>query len=109
GPRPSKGRGARRARGGHGPRGARGAAPASTGNHGAATAWAARRLGLDAVVFAPGNASRAKLDLISSQGARIELAGGDFDEAKDEAARFARSHGLPFFEDGAEPAQYEGY
>ena len=35
--------------------------------------------------------------------------GADLDEAKDEARSFADARGLPFFEDGAEPAQFEGY
>ncbi|HYV40403.1 MAG TPA: pyridoxal-phosphate dependent enzyme [Thermoanaerobaculia bacterium] len=90
-------------------RGAKGVITASTGNHGAATAWAARRLGLDSTVYAPLSASRAKLAIVESLGARIRLAGKDLDEAKDEARDFARKSGLPFFEDGAEPAQYEGY
>lgn len=82
---------------------------ASTGNHGAATAWAAARLGLRAIVFAPPGAARAKLALIERFGGEIRLAGSDFDEAKREAARLATAEGLPFFEDGAERAQYEGY
>jgi len=90
-------------------RGAKGVITASTGNHGAATAWAGRRLGLDATVYAPLSASRAKLAIIESFGARTYLAGKNLDEAKDEARDLARKSGLPFFEDGAEPAQYEGY
>jgi threonine dehydratase len=90
-------------------RGAKGVITASTGNHGAATAWAGRRLGLDATVYAPLSASRAKLAIVESLGARIRLAGKDLDDAKDEARDFARRSGLPFFEDGAEPAQYEDY
>ena len=82
---------------------------ASTGNHGAATAWAAKRSGLSAVVFAPESASRAKLALIESLGADLRPAGCDLDEAKEKAMQFAEARGLPFFEDGAEPAQYEGY
>ena len=82
---------------------------ASTGNHGAATAWAAERLGLDAIVYAPESASEAKLALIRGLAAEIRLVGADMDEAKDEARRHAESAGLPLFEDGAEPAQYEGY
>ena len=82
---------------------------ASTGNHGAATAWAGRRLGLPVFVFAPDAASQTKLTLIRDQGAQIHQAGRDFDEAKTEGAGFASERGLPFFEDGAEPAQYEGY
>jgi threonine dehydratase len=89
--------------------GARSVVTASTGNHGAATAWAAERLGLAAVVYAPADAARAKLGLIEELGAEIRIAGADLDEAKDEARRRAAADGLPFFEDGAEPAQYEGY
>jgi threonine dehydratase len=90
-------------------RGAAGVVTASTGNHGAATAWAAARLGLHATVFAPVAASRAKLALIEAQGAQIQLMGRDFDETKEAARTFAGQEGVPFFEDGAEPAQYEGY
>jgi threonine dehydratase len=82
---------------------------ASTGNHGAATAWAAARLGLKARVYAPEGATQAKVDLIEQLGAEIHLVGSDFDTAKDEARRYAESAQLPLFEDGAELAQYEGY
>jgi threonine dehydratase len=82
---------------------------ASTGNHGAATAWAAARLGLRAVVYAPTGSARAKVALIERFGAELRLTGADLDEAKDEARGWAARHELPFFEDGAEPAQYEGY
>jgi threonine dehydratase len=82
---------------------------ASTGNHGAATAWAADRLGLKAVVYAPEAATQAKVALIEQLGAEIRLVGTDFDEAKDEGRRHAEVHGLPFFEDGAEMRQYDGY
>ena len=89
--------------------GARAVVTASTGNHGAATAWAARRVGLDAIVYAPATASSAKLALIGDDGAEIRQTGADLDEAKEEARAHASQQGLPFFEDGAEPAQYEGY
>jgi threonine dehydratase len=82
---------------------------ASTGNHGAATAWAAARLGLDAVVYAPEGAAQAKVGLIRELGAEIRLVGADLDAAKEEGRRHAARDGLPFFEDGAETAQYEGY
>ncbi|HEX4440256.1 MAG TPA: pyridoxal-phosphate dependent enzyme [Thermoanaerobaculia bacterium] len=90
-------------------RGARSVVTASTGNHGAAVAWSCRRVGLSAVVYAPEGASRAKLALIVAQGAEIRLIGRDLDAAKDEGVRFARAEGLPFFEDGIEPTQYDGY
>ena len=82
---------------------------ASTGNHGAATAWAAERLGLRAVVYAPQAASQAKVALVEDLGAELRLTGADLDEAKVEGRRWADERGLPFFEDGAEPEQYQGY
>lgn len=90
-------------------RGANAVVTASTGNHGAATAWAAQRVGLEAVVYAPEASSRAKLALIGGLGAELRLAGADLDEAKVEARRWAGEQRLPFFEDGAEPEQYHGY
>ena len=82
---------------------------ASTGNHGAATAWAAARLGLEAVVFVPEQASATKLARIADLGAEIRRAGADMDKAKELGREEAERRGAPFFEDGAEPAQYEGY
>ena len=89
--------------------GARAVVTASTGNHGAATAWAAERLGLDAIVFAPESTSRTKLARMEALGADVRLVGADVDVAKDAARAHAADAGLPFFEDGAEPAQFEGY
>jgi threonine dehydratase len=89
--------------------GAKAVVTASTGNHGAATAWAAQRTGLKAIVYVPEVASRAKLDLLESLGADLRHAGTDVDDAKDAARAHAERDGLPFFEDGAEPAQFDGY
>jgi threonine dehydratase len=82
---------------------------ASTGNHGAATAWAAKRLGLDAIVYVPHGASGVKLDRLRQLGADLRLEGSDLDEAKELGVAHAVERNLPFFEDGAEPAQYDGY
>ena len=82
---------------------------ASTGNHGAAVAWACRELGMRAMVYAPSGASLAKLAMIDRLGAEIRLIGTDLDFAKDEGKRFASEARLPFFEDGVEPTQFEGY
>jgi threonine dehydratase len=82
---------------------------ASTGNHGAATAWAARRAGARAIVFVPEEASAAKIALIEAQGAELRRAGVDMDEAKAAAKELADREGWFFFEDGAEPAQFDGY
>jgi threonine dehydratase len=82
---------------------------ASTGNHGAAVAWACRELGMRAMVYAPAGASLAKLALIDRLGAEVRLIGTDLDFAKDEGKRFAAESHLPFFEDGVEPTQFDGY
>ncbi len=89
--------------------GAAGVVTASTGNHAVATAWAAESLGLAATVFVPEGASRTKLAKLGGLGAELVVTGTDFDETKEHAARHAEDAGLPFFEDGAEPAQLDGY
>jgi threonine dehydratase len=89
--------------------GAEGVVTASTGNHGAATAWAAQRLGMRAVVFVPEEASEAKLGLLEQLGAELHRVGADLDESKELAREHATATDLPFFEDGAEPAQFDGY
>ena len=82
---------------------------ASTGNHGAATAWAAAQHDIRAIVFVPEGASRAKTALIERHGAELRYVGVDLDAAKDAARDYATGAGIPFFEDGAEPAQHAGY
>ncbi len=89
--------------------GHRGVVTCSTGNHGAAAAWACDRLGLRAVVFVPAAANPEKLALLGRLGADVRAVGADFDEAKDAARKTATDDGLPFFEDGAEPLQYDAY
>jgi threonine dehydratase len=81
---------------------------ASTGNQGAAAAWAARRLGFRATVFVPRGASPTKLALIRAQGAEVREIARDFDDAKEAGVAFAADSML-FFEDGNEPAQLDGY
>jgi threonine dehydratase len=82
---------------------------ASTGNHGAATAWAAKRVGMGAIVYAPELASPAKLAHVERFGAELRLTGVDLDSAKEEARAYAEKRDVPFFEDGAEREQYLGY
>jgi threonine dehydratase len=90
-------------------RGSEAVVTASTGNHGAASAWAAKRTAMRAIVFAPEGASQAKLELLERLGAEVHLVGEDLDAAKDLGRDWAAERGLPFFEDGAEPAQFDGY
>src|SRR3954465_4549410 len=53
---------------------------ASTGNHGAATAWAAERTGLKAVVFVPEGASESKVAILEQLGAELHPVGADLDD-----------------------------
>lgn len=89
--------------------GADGVVTSSTGNHGVATAWAAGRFGLRATVYLPTRPSRTKLALLNSLGADVRVTGDDLDEAKEQAVAYARSAGLPFFQDGGDPGQLDGY
>jgi threonine dehydratase len=60
---------------------ATGVIAASGGNHGAAVAYAAQRLGLSAEVFVPAAAPEAKLARIRRYGARVTAVGADYAEA----------------------------
>lgn len=50
---------------------------ASSGNHGAAVAWAARALGIPATIFVPEGASATKVAKISTFGANVRFHGTD--------------------------------
>jgi threonine dehydratase len=82
---------------------------ASTGNHAAATAWAAERRSMKAIVYVPSTCSATKLELLRTLHAEVRVVDGDLDAAKDVAREAAEQVASPFFEDGAEPAQYDGY
>ncbi|MCA3655846.1 MAG: threonine/serine dehydratase [Methylobacterium sp.] len=60
----------------------RGVAAASGGNHGAAVAYAARRLGLKARIFVPEIASPAKVEAIRRFGAEVVIGGARYDDAQ---------------------------
>jgi threonine dehydratase len=58
-----------------------GVVAASGGNHGAAVAFAAQRLGVPATIFVPGIASPAKLDRIRGYGADLVVGGARYADA----------------------------
>ena len=60
---------------------ASGVVAASGGNHGAAVAYAAQRLGLPATIFVPSITSPAKLDRIRSYGATLVVGGDRYADA----------------------------
>jgi threonine dehydratase len=85
-----------------------GVVSASTGNHGAAVAWAAARLGLDAHIVVPTGAVEPKCQMIAQHGATLHRAGASFEETVHAARRLALELNTPFFEDGTSEAQLLG-
>ncbi|MGH9805071.1 MAG: threonine ammonia-lyase [Candidatus Acidiferrales bacterium] len=77
-----------------------GAVTSSTGNHGAAVAYAAQQMGVPATVFLPQRPNPVKRDLIARLGAEVVEAGRDYDAARENAAEFAERRGWYFVEDG---------
>jgi threonine dehydratase len=81
----------------------------SAGNFGQGLAYAARRRGVPVTVFAAETASALKVARMRQLGARVVLAGRDFDAAKEAARDHAARHpAARFIEDGHEPAIAEG-
>jgi len=66
---------------------------ASSGNHGAAVAYGASRLGLSAVVYVPENASPVKVAKIEGYGAAVRLHGDDSGLAEIRARKVADETG----------------
>jgi threonine dehydratase len=75
---------------------ARGIVAASTGNHGAAIAYSAMRLGLSAVVFVPENASPAKVENIRRFGASIIAHGAEGSVTETFARAYAAERGMTY-------------
>lgn len=72
---------------------AAGVAAASGGNHGAAVAYAARRLGLKARIFTPAIAAPAKLAAIRAFGAAVHVEGARYADAAGLCAAYVRESG----------------
>lgn len=76
---------------------------ASTGNHGAAVAYAARLLDVPATIFLPVNPNPVKAGRIRDLGARIVEAGVDLSAAIDAAQEHAMRAGAFFLHDASDP------
>ena len=72
---------------------AAGIAAASGGNHGAAVAYAAQRLGVSATIFLPDITSPAKAERIRDYGARLEIVGTHIADALIACDRFVAETG----------------
>lgn len=76
----------------------------STGNHGAAVAYAAKTFGLPATIFLPANPNPVKRKKIADLGARIVEAGGpDCAHAFLEAKEYSARPGVFFLNDATDP------
>jgi threonine dehydratase len=76
----------------------------STGNHGAAVAFAAKTLGLGATIFLPANPNPVKRQRIVDLGAQIvEVGGPDLAHAFQEAKQYSRRPGVYFLNDATDP------
>jgi threonine dehydratase len=76
---------------------------ASTGNHGAAVAYAGRLLDIRATIFLPAGANPAKIVRILDLGARIVEAGRDLSAAIDAADAYCACEGAFFLHDARDP------
>jgi threonine dehydratase len=76
---------------------AAGIVSASTGNHGQSLAYAGRLFAVPVTIFGPEkNANPLKVEAMRALGAEVRLYGADFDEAREEAGRFAAAKGARF-------------
>jgi threonine dehydratase len=80
-----------------------GVVTASTGNHGQSIAYAARRFGFPATVFAPEEANPVKVEAMRDLGAEVVLVGRDFDEARVRSEELARERGWRYVHAANEP------
>jgi threonine dehydratase len=81
---------------------------ASAGNFGQGMAYAARKRGVQQIVFASEKANPLKLERMKSFGADVRLHGEDFDAAKLAGKDYAKQHGLQFVEDSRDVEFSEG-
>jgi len=81
----------------------------STGNHGAAVAFAARQLGSAATIFLPHHPNPVKRARIAALGAKIvELGGDDLAAAFEEVSAYSRRDGVYFLNDATDPVLTAG-
>lgn len=76
---------------------------ASTGNHGAAVAYAAQRLGVSATIFLPVDPNPVKAARIRELGARLVESGADLSAAIDAASEHAARARAFFLHDASDP------
>jgi threonine dehydratase len=71
-----------------------GCVTASSGNHGAAVAYAMRKLGIEGVIFVPEQTSSAKVEAIRSYGGDVRFFGTDGLDTEEHARHYAAEQGM---------------
>ena len=75
----------------------------SAGNFGQGVAYAARALGIPAIVFTSRHANRGKVERMRALGAEVIEAGEDFDSARGASEAYAAEHPVELLVDGDDP------
>lgn len=82
---------------------------ASTGNHGQSIAYAGRLFGVPVIIYAPAeNVNETKMQAMRALGAEVRLHGSDFDEARLETERVAKTEGYLYVHSANEPKLIAG-
>lgn len=75
---------------------ARGCVTASSGNHGAAIAWAMEKLKVEGIVFVPEQTTSTKVDAIRRAGAEVRFHGNDGLDTEIYARNYAAEHEMEY-------------
>jgi threonine dehydratase len=86
----------------------RGVIAASAGNHAQGVAFAARHLGLRALIVMPQTTPEIKVDAVRDLGAEVELAGDSYADAQARCAELAAERGLAFIHPFDDPLVIAG-
>ena len=86
----------------------RGVIAASAGNHAQGVAFAARHLGLRALIVMPQTTPEIKIDAVRDMGAAVELAGDSYADAQTRCAEIAAERGLTFIHPFDDPLVIAG-
>ncbi len=73
-----------------------GGVAASSGNHGAAIAYAMKKLGVSGVIFVPEQTSSTKVDAIKSAGGEVRFFGNDGLDTEVHARDYAKQNGMVY-------------
>jgi len=87
----------------------KGVITASSGNHGKALAFAARRDRVPATIVVPETTPRNKIKAIQHLDAEVVLHGGVYDEAEQKAKELGEQRGMTYVHSYLEPLAWAGY